>query len=491
MSNKNKGIWVVGVLAGLILLMFLANFFVKQKIEQALKDRFSASAYEELSVNIFFNEFSIKGVKIDQDRFAINAPKISASGLSYSKYLFDNKIVLDELKLTSPEIKIFPSDSAAQKERSGKGKEVLFKSISVQDGRVSKKANDTASATFFAHMPQVVVKDVGTGMQLNQLRDYNIDLDTVYLKMNPEHYIDVGHLSANNGRVDISNLKIRSFYPRNEFNKIIPFEKDHITLDVKGITLDSLLWKKHRDSLYLTNPTMTVTNADLNIYRNKLVKEDTTTKPLYSKRLRELPFFLNFDLVQVENSEIIYEEQVKEAGGPGIIRFAGINGEIKNLHNIRDLESQPKITANADFMRGTPVSIDWTFPVFDPQDPFEISGHFGRLEGEALDPFLIPSLDVKARGTLNEVYFNFYGNDDVLRGDFRMDYDNFKVQLLNKKENKKGVFSAIANLFIDNKQEPEEGGGQEVRVKRTKNRSFWNYVWKGLREGLVDAVGQL
>jgi hypothetical protein len=236
---------------------------------------------------------------------------------------------------------------------------------------------------------------------------------------------------------------------------------------------------------------MTITNANLNVYRNKLVEDNPSPIPLYSKMLRELPFFLNLNLVQVENSEIIYEEQVKEEGGPGIVRFAGVNGEIKNLHNVRDLETQPKITANADFMRGTPVSIDWTFPVFDPQDQFQISGRFGGLEGEALDPFLIPSLDVQARGTLNEVYFNFYGNEEVLRGDFRMDYDKFKIELLNKKEKKKGVFSAIANLFVDNKQEPDEGGGQDVRVERTKNRSFWNYVWKGLREGLIDAVGQL
>ncbi|WP_324720760.1 hypothetical protein [Salinimicrobium sp. HB62] len=489
MSSK-KIFWIIGVVAGLILLMFLTNFFVKQKIEQALDERFQSSAYEDLSVNIFLNKFSIEDVKIDLERLSINAEKISASGISYSKYLFSNKIDLDELEFTSPEVDFFPADSAKEKS-SGKDREVLIRSISVQDGRLSKKASDTASASFFAHIPRAVVKNVSPGMELSGLKDYSIDLDTVYLKMNSEHYIDVGKFSAKNGQVDISSFRIRSFYPRSQFDRVIPFEKDQITLDVKGISLDSLLLKRRKDSLYLTNPKMTVTNANLTIYRNKLLKDDATTKPLYSKMLRELPFYLNFDLVQVENSEIIYEEQVKEEGGPGIVRFAGINGEIKNLHNIKELEDQPKITANADFMRGTPVSIDWTFPVFDPQDRFHISGRFGHLEGEALDPFLVPSLDVQARGTLNEVYFNFYGNDEVLRGDFRMDYEDFKIELLNKKYNKKGFFSAIANLFVDNEQEPDEGGGQDVRVERTKNRSFWNYVWKGLREGLIDAVGQL
>ncbi|MHA6278720.1 hypothetical protein ACXYMT_00930 [Salinimicrobium sp. CAU 1759] len=490
MSRKKKIIWILGVVAGLVLLMFLANFFVKQKIEQALDDRFKSSAYDELSVNIFLNEFSLEGVEFDLDRLTLTAEKISASGISYSKYVFSNKIELDELEFTSPELQFFPADSAKEN-KSGKDREVLIKKISVQDGSVSKKANDTATASFFAHIPKAVVKDVRSGMQLTELKDYHVEVDTAYLKMNPEHYIDVGNFSANNGQVDISGFRILSFYPRSEFDKVIPYEKDQIKLHVKRITLDSLSWKKQSDSLYLTNPTMVVTDADLNVYRNKLVKDDATTKPLYSKMLRELPFLLNFDLVKVQNSEIIYEERAKEEGGPGIVRFAGINGEIRNLHNLNYLKSQPRITANADFMRGTPVSIDWTFPVFDPQDKFHISGRFGRLEGEALDPFLVPSLNVQARGTLNEVYFNFYGNDDVMRGDFRIDYKDFKIELLNKRKNKKGFFSAIANLFVDNNQEPDEGGGQDVRVERTKDRSFWNYVWKGLREGLIDAVGQL
>jgi hypothetical protein len=208
--------------------------------------------------------------------------------------------------------------------------------------------------------------------------------------------------------------------------------------------------------------------------------------------LREAPLYLNFEKVLVENSEIVYEEQVKPEDGPAIVRFTAVNADINNLHNIRELKSQPKITANADFMRGTPINMDWTFPVFDPQDKFQISGSFGSLEGEALDPFLVPSMNARARGTVNNVYFNFYGNDDILQGDYRMEYDTFKIELLTKgKEKEKGFLSSIANLFVDNKQEPDEGGGEDVKVERNKHRSFWNYAWKGLREGLIDAVGQL
>lgn len=237
---------------------------------------------------------------------------------------------------------------------------------------------------------------------------------------------------------------------------------------------------------------MRISSAFLNIYMDKRLADDPSVKPLYSKVLREAPVYLNFSKVMVENSEIIYEEQVKESDEPATVRFVAVNGEISNLHNIRKLSTQPRITASADFMRGPPVSLEWIFPVYNNLDKFEISGHFGRLEGEALDPFLVPSLNARTRGTINDVYFHFYGNDDFLRGDFRIVYDEFKIELLNKKNKEKnGFLSSLANLLVVNEQEPEEGEQQELRVERTKNRFFWNFMWKGLRKGLLETFKQI
>ncbi|MCY2685746.1 hypothetical protein [Salinimicrobium sp. TH3] len=490
MSKKRKVIWISAGVIGMILLLFLANLYVKSRIEQRLESKVGASDYKDLSVNIFLNKFTVEDLKLDRARFAGNVDKISVSGISYYKFLFKNEVEIDELELNSPQVSLFPKDTSAEKD-SAKQK-VHIKNFRIEDGSFSKKSADTAAASFYAHIPTAQVKNVKAGMQLSEIKFYDVEMDTIYLKMNSEHYIDVGNFSAVNGEVKISDFKIRSFYPRSEFIQKIPYEKDHITLDVNTITLDSLNLGMRKDSIYLRNHEMIISGADLTIYRNKQVPDDPREKALYSKLLREAPLFLNFEKVLVENSEIVYEEQVEPEDGPAIVRFAAVNANINNLHNIRELKAQPKITANADFMRGTPVNIDWTFPVFDPQDKFQISGSFGRLEGEALDPFLVPSMNARARGTVNNVYFNFYGNDDILQGDYRMEYDNFKIELLTKeKEKEKGFLSSIANLFVDNKQEPDEGGGQDVRVERNKHRSFWNYAWKGLREGLIDAVGQL
>ena len=489
MSKKKKTIWILSAVAGVILLLFLTNLYVKNRIQEELNHQLQASEYEDLSVNIFLNRFSVAKVKVEQEQFAGTIEEVKLKGLSYFKILFGNEVEIDELELLSPEIRFFASDTSSEK--SASQRKVQINEFRIKNGIFSKQSSDTTANSIYARVTSAEVSDLQPEMQVSDIKSYDIKLDSIFLKMNAEHYIDVGSLAAEDGKVNISDFKIRSFYPRTDFVQKIPYEKDHITLDVEKITLDSLNLEMRNDSLYFQNPQLKISGASLNIYRDKQLPDYPGVKPLYSKMLREAPIYLNLENVRVENSEIVYEEQVKAQGGPAIVRFAGVNGEINNLHNLKELSSQPKIRANADFMRGTPVNIEWTFPVFNVQDRFEISGRFGRLEGEALDPFLIPSMDARARGTVNNVYFNFYGNDDVLQGDFRMEYDEFKVELLNEEEEKKGFLSSIANLFVDNEQEPDEDGREDVQVERTKNRSFWNFAWKGLREGLIDVVGQL
>ena len=489
MSQKKTIVWISAGVAGIILLLFLANLYVKNKIEQQLDEKLQASDYNDLSVNIFFSRFSVENLKLDERRFAGSIDKVKVSGLSYTEYLFNNIIEVDEFEIITPSLTFFPKDTSSSK--SSAQQQVHVKNLRVKNGSFSQQPSDTATATMYAHIPTARIEDIKAGMQLSDLKNYQLELDMLYLKMNAEHYIDIGRVSAKNGQIEISDFKIRSFFTRKEFVQRIPYEEDYVRLDVAKIYLDSLKFEMRKDSLYLHNPNMTIAEAHLDIYRDKQVADFPNVKPLYSKMLREAPILLNFERVEVKNSEIIYEEQVEGANEPSIVRFAAVKGEIINLHNLRGLPSQPKITASANFMQGTPVSIDWTFPVFNPQDKFQISGNFGTLEGEALDPFLIPSLNARVRGTLNSVYFNFYGNDDVMQGDFKMKYNELKVELVNKEQEKKGFLSAIANLLIDNKQEPDEGGEQDVRVERTKNKSFWNYAWKGLRKGLIDTVGQL
>lgn len=362
--------------------------------------------------------------------------------------------------------------------------------IHLRNGTFSRKDNDSSTNNLHLKFPEVELKFRNKNVSDFDVGNYRVELDSVFLKMNEEHYISTGSVEAENGKVGVSDFAITSFYSKDEFDRNIPYEKDRIDLKVPRISMENLNLEERKDTLYIEDSKMTISEAFLEIYRNKLNPDAPNRKPLYNELLREAPIKLNLQQVLVEKSEIIYEELVQEDHPAAVIRFTQVEGEINNLQNLSDSLPQPQITARANFMRGTIVSLNWTFPVFDPLNRFTVSGEFGEIHGEALDPFLIPAMDVQARGKIKEISFSFSGNEDMLEGNFAMDYESLKVELLKDEgKKKKNFLSALANLLVENEGEVGEQE-KSISVERNKKRSFWNFLWLGLRQGFIEVVRQ-
>lgn len=489
MKTKKLLLIIGAIAAGIGILIFLLNIYVKNKAEAELSSLHPPLNYKELQVNILTNNFSLSEVKTRQETFSLSAQNVKVSGLSYYRFLFRDQIEIDQIQLEEPNIRYIPQESTSKD--TAQKRHFKVRSFLLKNGSFSRQDSDTSEVDLFLSFPRVEVKGIKNTNDL-QFSSYNIELDSVFMKMNAEHFIRIKNAEAEDGRVRLSSIDIVPYDAKSAFDQKIPYEKDRISLQIENISMADFAFEMVRDTLLLKESKMTISNAFLEIYRNKLVKDDVRRKPLYSELLRNAPVKLNFKQVLVENSEIIYEEQVQESRQPAIIRFTDVSAEINNLNNLTSKEiPQPKITARANFMNGTPVNLTWTFPVFDMNNSFTISGSFGALQGEALDPFLVPALDLQARGQINDIKFNFHGNENVLSGDFNMDYDDLKVELLKDSGNeKRNFFSAIANVFVKNKGEPG-AEDKRIEVERNKQRSFWNYIWLGLRKGFINTVSQL
>ena len=90
------------------------------------------------------------------------------------------------------------------------------------------------------------------------------------------------------------------------------------------------------------------------------------------------------------------------------------------------------------------------------------------------------------------MYFTISGDEHVANGDVKMRYNDFKFKVLEKnglKINK--VLTFIGNLFIDDGSKTDENGyryGDIENVKRNQNKSFFNYLWISLQEGLLHLL---
>lgn len=88
-------------------------------------------------------------------------------------------------------------------------------------------------------------------------------------------------------------------------------------------------------------------------------------------------------------------------------------------------------------MNTSPLTINWKLNVLDPTDGFNIQGKILNFPAEKLTPFIKPYLNVTVKGMLDQVHFNFTGNDKSIKGDFAIDYDDLKLTVYRKKNGKR------------------------------------------------------
>ncbi len=499
MRNK-KIIWIVaGVVGALFVLILLLGLYFSGKIKEQIRDTLTAS--EEIDVDIFQQNIHVQRPEFRQQHTIFTASKVSLKGLDYWSYIRNNRLIIDKIEIHSPEIVMKKSsEEEEQAQDPGEKRDILVKQLNAFNGIYRLQHNDSAGNAVFLRFPELKFSGIKIDSATRrkglpfEYEAYSFKGDSLRATMNAEHFIAAEEFSIQNGNTSITSFKIQSYLDKTEFDRSIPYEKDRISLTVENITMDSLQFSLKRDTLFLKNPSLAITGADLEIYRNKLLPDDPRTKTLFSEKMRESPVKFNFKQVKVAGSKIQYEEKVKETGPPAKVIFTDIEGTVENLVNTHmNREDFPRTTvkAGALFMGGTSVTVDWSFNATNHNNKFLISGKFATVPGELMNPLLKPSLGVEAEGALESASFTFTGNEDAAVGDVRVIYDRFKINVMQDEGRKKNkLLSALANLFVDNTGLSEQRT-HNVEFTRDKNKSFWNYVWKGLKKGVIDALGQL
>ena len=112
-----------------------------------------------------------------------------------------------------------------------------------------------------------------------------------------------------------------------------------------------------------------------------------------------------------------------------------------------------------------------------------------KFPANQLKPFTKPYMNVAVDGMLNEVYFNFTGNDKTSKGDFAIKYDDIKVTIFrkNKPQKKNKLLTAVGNLFVKNDSD-EKLVEAEVELERIPEKSFYNFLWRNIGEGLKKTL---
>lgn len=318
----------------------------------------------------------------------------------------------------------------------------------------------------------------------------NYNLTTRNFSYQTEYYnLKAGLLKLNKNSAEISSFALKPRYSRAQFIRMIPTEKDLYDITTSKITLNGT-WDLAAQNKFIDASQITLDGVDAQIFRSKIPKDDTSTKPMYSELLRSVKFPLFIKNLDIKNSILTYEEDTKKSDGPGKLTFANFNLNAKNINSAKykGRATHIPIQINCSFMKTSPMKVNWDFDTANMNDAFTIKGNISSLPAANINPFIEPYLKVRATGNIENLAFDFKGNKNGLGGLLKMKHKDLKVALLKETGEKNKLLSGIVNIFVKSNSAQYPESVSVEGVERDKTKSFFNMFWKGVEEGLKKTL---
>ncbi|HEU4496972.1 MAG TPA: hypothetical protein VFR70_07965 [Flavobacterium sp.] len=494
------------------------NWWIRQRLPAIINENNDSPyqiSYKTLEVSLLGGNAVVEDVTL-VPKASLEKPDIKAGiyasmqsikvdGISAWQAIFSKKINARRITINKPEIILFKdSDRALEDPKNIRDKVVapFRNTISVSDiylFNASVKIISTASgkASLIVHnlsmqLDKVVLDDATLAEKIPfRYKSFKLSCDSIYYRTNEFYHMTAGRIHTDKENFKISDFKMIPEYSRPEFVRRMKKEKDIFTISANQISINGMDWGFKKDRFYFNAGNIFLDTLFAGIYRAKMPADDLSKKSLYNKLLREIKFPLHVDTLAIRHSTLEYEEEKTFERGAGLLSFNKFNMFVTDINSGFGQKKLPdvKISVSCKFMNVSPMKVAWRFNVLDMTDGFNIRGRILQFPAKRLEPFTRPYMNVAVEGKLNEVYFNFTGNDVRSKGDFAIKYDDLNVTVYRKSkpEKKNKLLSAVGNLFLKNDSD-EKIVKAQVEAERLPEKSFFNFFWRNIAEGLKKTL---
>ncbi|HLW63211.1 MAG TPA: hypothetical protein VKY33_07390, partial [Flavobacterium sp.] len=307
---------------------------------------------------------------------------------------------------------------------------------------------------------------------------------------NGTYKIDVTNVTIKEKNALVGSFKMKPKISRKQHSNRLKYAEDYYNLSVNAIQFNNFNWGFDAENeFFIKFKEVTLNQMDAQIYRDISVPLNPKENHLYSYRLRTMKFPFEVEMLKIKNSKLVYQEDTATSQSPGKLVFSNFNLTVNHLYSGYKKTRGPKtqIFVNTKFMQQGDLVASWQFDIMDQTDKFNINGNLKNFPAPAMNPFLKPYLNVEAKGKIDKMAFNFSGNNEVANGDYAMNFNDLKMTLFNKDNQERKLLTAAANIVV----RTDTDGLKKTEIKevsRHKQKSFFNYLWLCIMQGLKQTV---
>lgn|SRR5690554_297951 len=489
------------------------NNFLKSKLESFIQERLPENmvrTYDNITLEAFTGTLSILNASLiinnkedDVEHTFIQVERLKIADISYWEYLFNNQIHIGSILVENPTLayhqdKRKPSKDTVRKPVAEIHKPIRVDFVKISNTKLAIYEDEKDSTKVYTKNLNIVVEgieiDNKTVLQKIPLKYKHVKAksDTAFVKVGPYENLIVDQFLIEDHKATFEDVQLKTKYSKKELSNIIRVERDHYDLSIPILSVNNFNLRFRDDErFFATSHKITINRPIFDVYRDKLIEDDETFKPLYARSLRNLPFDLTVDSIEIKDANIKYTERTQAENQGGSVSFKDLNAHIMHVSNTGNTPEKTEIAVEALFMDQAPLQATWTFDVQNKNDSFLFEGELDNLDVKRMNAFTEPNLRIALEGAIHKTYFTIDGNNDNSTTNMRMNFSDFKVDFLKKESEKtRKLLSEATNLFINHNGKNKEGSFKNGTGKtdRNKTQSAFNQLWISIQSALLKII---
>ncbi|AXP82356.1 hypothetical protein CJ739_3294 [Mariniflexile rhizosphaerae] len=492
----------------------ISDYIITCKLKNYLKNDLPQSVevgYSALSVSSWQGKLILLKPKIIKKGntskikyLQMSIDTLVVDGISYWDYWIHDKISIEMVSISNPEIVYNHNKSVDTKQYESLKLAPIKKRVEIE----TFKMTHSDVTVFNAQTDSLILnsKNIDVTIQNIELFDketknkkalsfesYQLSFENLFYQLNDFENVTVKKSEINNDKIKLNTVTLKTKYTKQKLSSLLTTERDHFNISIDSIELNNQDFGFKQDTLFFFHVPKTILyRAKTNIYRDKLVEDDPTIKPLYGEMLKTINFDFMLKEVVIKNSNISYIERAKADNSGGGISFSDFEATLQNVGNTYKSPEKTTINIHSNFMKSSPLKVDWSFDANDPSGSFLFSADLGTFQTNDINKFSAPNLHVRFEGEILKTYFTISGNASTSRIDLKTKYQEFDIiALRNDGKRKNKLISNILNIFVskDSKEASDNFRvGSEEDVERDQTKSVFNFIWLNVKAGLLDAM---
>lgn len=428
--------------------------------------------------------------------------KVQLKGLSFSQYLFNDRIRIKKLLIDSSTLDLhlldlIPETETPAPDTSAKSENDLvinIQGIEIAPSRIRYFVKEEKEPRFQVEAMSLEVQEFcypQPSDSSNFINHFNWEARELRYSRS-EQFSDLlvarSSGSSNDNSLHFSHLHFRPRYSKAEYSQYLKHKDSRVDVVVKKGKMQGLDWFSLLTKENLVAKKFFLDSCLIEIYEDsRLPVDETRYKSLYPEKLLQATIGISVDTVQFTQGELTYEMRPDKPDPTlGYLKFLDLNATIANITNDSDrIATQPllRTKVNTRVNGESELKAYFTFDLSDPNYAYSYSGDMHGFDLTQFNTILMETSKMKiAEGKMQHLAFQVEADKQLSQGEMRIDYSGLKIEW--QEEHNK--LAALAQKVLMREQNPKNDNyrvGQIYHI-REPYRSFWNSYLKSLLSGL-------